>query len=176
MNWIDILGVLRAHPSLIITVLVVVFTGLYWWDTRRAYLLELDRVTLWFRLEERKKMEAQIKEVLETTLDKQIEKKLDEYPPLKEMEKKLLNEGGLTPQQRKKIENSIRSIRKKTHEEIREGVIESIQKELAIERDAGDLAFFNTLKSKKLSTRLTEYRKERKKLLLDMKKQIRLPK
>ncbi len=38
-----------------LTTLVAIFTGLYWWDARRAFLLELDRVVLWFRLEESEK-------------------------------------------------------------------------------------------------------------------------
>ncbi len=38
------------YINIALLALVVIFTGLYWWDARRAFLL--DRVVLWFRLEE----------------------------------------------------------------------------------------------------------------------------
>jgi len=43
------------YINIVLLALVAVFTGLYWWDARRAFLLELDRVVLWFRLEESEK-------------------------------------------------------------------------------------------------------------------------
>jgi len=46
------------YINIALLALVVVFTGLYWWDAKRAFLLELDRVTLWFKLEEDKQREA----------------------------------------------------------------------------------------------------------------------
>lgn len=36
------------YINIALLALVAVFTGLYWWDARRAFLLELDRVVLWF--------------------------------------------------------------------------------------------------------------------------------
>ena len=46
------------YINIALLALVAVFTGLYWWDARRAFLLELDRVVLWFRLEEDKQRET----------------------------------------------------------------------------------------------------------------------
>lgn len=40
------------YVNIAILALVAVFTGLYWWDAKRTFLLELGRVVLWFRLEE----------------------------------------------------------------------------------------------------------------------------
>ena len=50
-----------------LTTLVAVFTGLYWWDARRTFLLELDRVVLWFRLEESEKTKIPESEINEIT-------------------------------------------------------------------------------------------------------------
>jgi len=47
--------------------LVALFTGLYWWDTKRSFLLELDRVVLWYRLEEKKWLD---KEKISKGIDK----------------------------------------------------------------------------------------------------------
>lgn len=51
-----------------LTFLVAVFTGLYWWDARRAFFLELDRVVLWFRLEEDKQREITKSKFLNETI------------------------------------------------------------------------------------------------------------
>ncbi len=34
------------YTNIALLALVAVFAGLYWWDIRRAFLLELDRVVL----------------------------------------------------------------------------------------------------------------------------------
>ena len=45
------------YINIALLALVAIFTGLYWWDARRTFFLELDRVVLWFRLEEDKQRE-----------------------------------------------------------------------------------------------------------------------
>lgn len=150
-------SIILVYLPIMITAVVAAVTVLYWLNARRAFLLELDRVVLWFRLEEIKEQKATIKEMLEAELDHQINKVVDMSLPLKWIEK---HAGNLTPEKRKELRSYVR---KKTHEELREKTREEIGKKLAIERQADDLAFFRTLKSKKLRDRLRDYEEEKEK-------------
>ncbi len=55
------------YINIALLALVAVFTGLYWWDARRAFLLELDRVVLWFRLEGSEKTKIPESDINEIT-------------------------------------------------------------------------------------------------------------
>ena len=84
---------LEYLPIVLIAV-AVVFTVLYWWNARRAFRLELDRVVLWFMLEggvEKKRYKEQAQEYIGESadiafLDTLVSKKLRKR--LKTLEKK----------------------------------------------------------------------------------------
>ena len=55
MYWASMfLAWISGQIGVIIATLVAIFTGLYWRDARRSFFLEVDRVVLWYRLEEAK--------------------------------------------------------------------------------------------------------------------------
>jgi len=141
----------------ILTGLVVLFTGLYFWNARRAFLLELDRVVLWFSLEETKEEETRVKEILKTELDRLVGNAVDSLS-LEWIEK---HGGGLTPKKRKEL---ISLMRKRIRGEVREDTIIRTNKRLATERQVRALAFFRTIKSKKLRGRLRDYEKKQTEL------------
>lgn len=82
MYWIN---VILTGLVVIFTGSVAIFTGLYWWDTKRAFLLELDRVALWFRLQVRKE------ELTEEQINEVIRKALEEFNVMPEKKKELLS-------------------------------------------------------------------------------------
>ena len=102
--------------------------------------------------------------MLGTALDKQIKKEVDMQLPLEWIEKQ---EGNLTPELEKELR--IR-MRQKVCKEVWEEVIANVEKKLAVDKQADDLAFFVTLKSRKLSDRLIKYRRKQKELAIDLHK------
>ena len=109
--------------ALIFSGLVALFTGLYWGDTRRAYLLELDRVALWYRLQTGRE------QLKEGEIDQIVER---------------FSKQSSLPTQKK--------------EEVVAWLREDLEISPIVDRVAGDQAFLETLRSKKLRYRLIEYR------------------
>ncbi len=118
-----------------LTTLVAVFTGLYWWDARRAFLLELDRVVLWFRLEESEKKTK----IPESEINKIVTK----------ITQDLIMSGSRKKEFIRKTQENFKT------DEIIEGL-------------TGHAAFFKTLKSKSLRSRLDKYEEKQKKLAFDL--------
>lgn len=170
LTWI--LTWISKQIVVILTGLVAFFTGLYWWNARRAFLLELDRVLLWVRLEEEKTTEKMLDKTIDINVKKSVDQKMDK------MMEKILAKHTLTPEQRKEGKSyvreseSVRRAREKMLEGIHENVRGKIQEEIEMDKIAGDEAFLNTLKSKKLAARMRKW-KEEKQLLLKAKKRGR---
>ena len=110
------------------------------------------------------RLKIEIIGMLGTALDKQIKKEVDMQLPLEWIEKQ---EGNLTPELEKELR--IR-MRQKVCKEVWEEVIANVEKKLAVDKQADDLAFFVTLKSRKLSDRLIKYRRKQKELAIDLHK------
>ena len=130
-------SIILVYLPIMVTGVIAVFTVLYWWNARRAFLLELDRVVLWFRLEENKK-------------EKDIQSKIEE------VRIRLTEDFNDISDNDKK--EAIRTMRKKFE-------IRKFTREMA-----KDLAFFGTLKSKKLRDRLRDYEKKQIELSIDFHK------
>ncbi len=152
-----------------LTGLVVVFTALYWWNARRAFLLELDRVLLWFRLEQ---------EITDEETDKILDEEVDEYVIDEMIDKetdKKIDESTLKLNQldREKLKSAVqKDLREKVGQRIRQRIRKDMRKKMRMDEIAGDEAFLNTLKSKKLAVRIKEWEKQ-KTLVLNMKKRER---
>lgn len=145
MNWLSvILTWISEWINVILTALVALFTGLYWWNARRSFLLELDRVVLWFRLEEEEDIKkGELNELIDEGIDKIIDEGIDKSTEPDELVRELLK---------------IR--RGKMQEKLRKEVRKKVREELAIDKIASDSAFFDTLKSKSLGDRLKKYKKK----------------
>lgn len=82
------LSINLEYLPIVLIAVAVVFTVLYWWNARRAFRLELDRVVLWFMLEggvKKKRYKEQAQEYiteladipfLDTLLSKKLRKRL----------------------------------------------------------------------------------------------------
>lgn len=133
MDWINVIFTwISGHISVILTELVAIFTGLYWWNARRSFLLELDRVVLWYRLEEAR--EQNIEKVAEW---------VEKFSPFQ-----------FTPSQREDLKKDLKEV--------------FLAKEYA-----GQLAFFDTLKSKSLRIRLKKYEERQRKITSEFTKRLR---
>ncbi len=61
------------YLPIMLTAVAAVFTGLYWWNARRSFRLELDRVVLWFMLEggvKKKRYKEQVQEHIREFADR----------------------------------------------------------------------------------------------------------
>ncbi len=67
------LSIVLEYLPITLTAVVAVFTGLYWWNARRSFRLELDRVVLWFMLEggvKKKRYKEQAQEYMRELADR----------------------------------------------------------------------------------------------------------
>ena len=163
MTWISVIFIWISEQIVVIfTGLMALFTGLYWWNTRRAFLLELDRVFLWFKLG---------KDVTDEKADKLIdEAAYDEVYGDKRINK-IIDEATLRPNQldREKLKSQVQE---KLRQQMRLIIRKEMREKMLIDEIVSYEAFLNTLKSKNLAVRIKKWEKQ-KKLVLNMEKRKR---
>jgi len=154
LTWI--LTWISKQIVVILTGLVALFTGLYWWNARRAFLLELDRVLLWVRSKQRitdEEADKLIEEGINEHIDKMIDEKID----------KMVDESTLRPNElvREELKSQVRGDVREIREKMRQGIRKDMRRKMMIHEIVEDEVFLNTLKSKKLAARIKNGRKKK---------------